>query len=102
MQFPEASFFIAKALNSNQLDNSLNINIGKICENPAASHIGDLHILWYLTFRSVSASAHRIHSIAVLAHLQNGKESLLGDIDATDPLHSFFAFFLFFQQLALA
>src|ERR1019366_3969364 len=41
-------------------------------------------------------------SIAVLADLQHSQESFLGYIDATDALHSFFAFLLFLEKLPLA
>jgi hypothetical protein len=40
--------------------------------------------------------------IAVLADLQHGEKSFLGNIDATDAFHSFFAFLLFFEELAFA
>jgi hypothetical protein len=40
----DAEFLAPKALNSNQLGNSLRINIVKTCEMPAYSSFVDLHI----------------------------------------------------------
>ena len=46
-----ADFRPPKALNSNQLGNSLRINIGTTREKSAYSHFADLHISGSLTFR---------------------------------------------------
>src|SRR5258708_39221681 len=41
-------------------------------------------------------------SVTVRADLQTREKSFLGYIDAADPLYSFFAFLLFFEELAFA
>src|ERR1700683_3926436 len=67
-----------------------------------ASPFGDLHISRFLTLQFPHGSAVVACLIAVFADLENGQESLLRDIDAADPFHSFFAFLLFFEELAFA
>jgi hypothetical protein len=47
----EAGFLAPKALNSNQLGNSLRINIVKTLEKPPYSRFVDLHIWRSVTFR---------------------------------------------------
>ena len=110
---PRAGFPASKALNSNQLGNSFDINMGR--GGGKAEHIPTLGICTFSgSDPSVSRALPRESRAeralrqagprlkAVFADLQNGQESLLGDIDAADALHAFFAFFLFFQELAFA
>ena len=52
-------FPASKALNSNQLANSLGINIVTSGGKPHNSRIGVLHISQFLTFRFAFASAHK-------------------------------------------
>ena len=48
------------------------------------------------------AANGQTNSLSPLAHLEHRQKRLLGDVHPPNPLHAFFAFFLFFEQLAFA
>src|SRR5450432_1331135 len=56
-----------------------------------------------MTSRPASPAGRRLQAGgASLRRLQDGDESLLGDVDLPDALHSFLSFFLLLEQLAFA
>jgi hypothetical protein len=95
-----AQIMTPKDLNSNQLDNSLGINICQFASEGSSPPFEGFAHFGVLSPRLFHPAQQG--SVAILPDLQHRQESLLRDVDPADPLHSFLAFLLFFEQLAFA